>query len=322
MQVLIAEDEEVTAAYMRGLLVAMGHEVRVATDGLDAWRLFQEQHAPLVISDWIMPNLDGLSLCRRIRGQADSLYTYIILLTAKHGHSSRMSGLQAGADDFLVKPVHPEELAVRLEIARRLLSVQERLERQNALLAELASTDDLTGLANRREFFRSLEANFALASRQGIPLSLVLFDVDHFKEYNDAFGHTAGDMTLRAFGETVRAHCREHETVARYGGEEFAVILLGSSRQAAHATAERLRLAIAARDWPGRKVTASFGIATGGPASISAVHLVERADAALYVSKRNGRNRVTHFDDHAGLAISGQQKPETVACNPALIVSK
>jgi diguanylate cyclase (GGDEF)-like protein len=297
MQVLIAEDEKVSAACLRGLLAAMGHEVRVANDGLEAWGMLEERHVPLLISDWNMPRLDGLTLCQRIRAQSAALYTYVILLTTNDGHANRMSGLHAGADDFLVKPVHPEELAVRLEIARRLLSVQERLQQKNALLAELASTDELTGLANRREFFRVLDSNLSFAKRQGAPLSLVLFDVDHFKKYNDSFGHAAGDATLRGVSETAREHCREHETIARYGGEEFAVILLGSDEEAARAVAERLRIAIAERPWPHRDVTASFGISTTCTHVMNVCQLVEQADAALYSSKHAGRNCVTHFND-------------------------
>ena len=196
MRILLVEDEEVTAAALRGIVASLGHQVTVAADGTSAWRLLQEGHIPVVLSDWMMPGLDGLSLCRHIRGLGDSPYTYIILLSVRDRRADRMEGLRAGADDFLVKPVEAEELAVRLEIARRILSVQERLERQNASLTELATTDDLTGLVNRREFRRALVLNFALAERQGLPLSLILFDIDHFKDFNDTFGHPAGDEAL------------------------------------------------------------------------------------------------------------------------------
>lgn len=125
MRILIADDEEATAAFLRGSLTAMGHDVVVATDGHRAWQMLQQEHVPVVLSDWMMPNLDGPSLCRRIRSLDDAPYTYVILLTAKNGQSDRMEGLRAGADDFLVKPVNREELAIRLEIARRILSVQE-----------------------------------------------------------------------------------------------------------------------------------------------------------------------------------------------------
>jgi diguanylate cyclase (GGDEF)-like protein len=297
MRILIAEDDDATAAILHQYLAALGHEVVVATGGLGAWQVLQEGHVPVVVSDWIMPDLDGLSLCRRIRGRGDSPYTYVILLTVRKGQAERMEGLRAGADDYLIKPVDAEELAVRLEIARRILDVQERLERQNARLAELASTDELTGLWNRRAFRRALEASFALASRQGLPLSVILFDIDHFKDFNDSFGHPAGDAALCACAETLRASCLEHEPVARHGGEEFTILTLGAPREAAVGIAERIRAALAGRRWPHRPLTASFGVATLGPGLRTVTDLLDQADLALYYSKQHGRDRVTHHDD-------------------------
>jgi diguanylate cyclase (GGDEF)-like protein len=207
-----------------------------------------------------------------------------------------MEGLRAGADDFLVKPVDRDELAARLEIAKRILDVQAKLERQNEQLLELATTDELTGLSNRRQFRRSLDLGFALAKRQAIPLSLVLLDVDHFKKFNDEFGHPAGDQTLRDVGAVLKEHCREHDTAARYGGEEFALVLLGAGQPEACDVAERIRSAMVDRAWPHRPVTASFGVATADPGMRDASALVEEADQALYRSKRRGRNCVTPHD--------------------------
>lgn len=298
VRILIAEDEEIPAHILRRMLEAMGHDITTASDGAQAWRLFQAERPSVVISDWMMPELDGPSLCRRIRASGDGSYTYFLLLTARGTRGDRMEGLRAGADDFLTKPLDPEELAVRLEIARRILNIQARLEHQNARLAELATTDDLTGLKNRREFLRALEMAHALVVRQGLPVSLVMLDVDRFKSYNDSFGHTAGDDALRVVGRLLRDSCREHETVARYGGEEFVAILLGADAEEARVVAERLRATLAGSDWPHRPVTASFGVATaarrleGGPKT-----LIEQADLALYLSKRRGRNCVTHYDD-------------------------
>jgi diguanylate cyclase (GGDEF)-like protein len=294
MRILLVEDEEVTAAVLRATLIALGHQVTIAIDGLSAWQMFQAEHFPVVLSDWMMPGMDGLALCRHIRDAGGSLYTYIILFSARDRRADRMEGLRAGADDFLVKPLDADELSVRLEIARRILSVQERLERQKARLAELAMTDDLTGLANRREFRRALEANLALAQRQSQFVSLILFDVDRFKEFNDTFGHPAGDEALQTVAQVVRATCRCHEPVARLGGEEFGVILFGASHEQARAVAERIRLALAGSAWTHRALTASFGLATCGPGEASAQLLVEQADAALYFSKREGRDRITH----------------------------
>lgn len=300
MRILLVEDEEETAAALRGILTAMGHDVTVATDGLSAWQHLQEEPIPVVLTDWRISGLDGPSLCHRIRDVGVGPYTYIILLSVYDRRADRMAALRAGADDFLVKPIDVEDLAVRLEIARRILTVQERLERQNEHLRQLATTDDLTGLANRREFRRALEANFAMAARQGLPLSLILLDIDRFKEFNDTFGHPAGDAALRTLAQTVRAHCREHEPVARYGGEEFAVMLFGASREQARGVAQRIQSALRLCRWAHRPLTASFGIATSGPGVTGVADLVEQADVALYCAKRTGRDRITHHDDHAG----------------------
>jgi two-component system cell cycle response regulator len=301
MRILVVEDEEVTAAVVCGTLTSMGHQVTLATDGLGAWEILQREHFSIVLSDWMMPGLDGLALCRRIRAVVDASYTYIILNSVRDRRADRMEGLRAGADDFLVKPFEAEELSVRLEIARRILSTQEQLERQNVRLEQLANTDDLTGLANRREFRRAIESSFALARGQGPSLSLILLDIDHFKKFNDTYGHSAGDEALRTLAQVLRSSCREQELAARFGGEEFAVVLLGASRDDAKGSAERIRAALRKCQWTHRPLTASFGIATSesGGAAISAsiADLVEQADAALYYSKQQGRDRITHLDD-------------------------
>jgi diguanylate cyclase (GGDEF)-like protein len=318
MRILLAEDEEVSAAVLCGKLTSMGHDVTIATDGLIAWRLLQKEHFPVVISDWMMPGLDGPSLCRRIRAAGDSPYTYIILVSVRDRYADRMEGLRAGADDFLTKPFEAEELAVRLEIARRILTIQQQLERQNARLTELATTDDLTGLANRREFRRAIEANFALARGQGPSLSLILLDIDHFKDFNDTFGHPAGDAALRTLAQALRATCREHELAARFGGEEFAVVLLGASRDEARASAERIRAALRESPWAHRPLTASFGIATSGLSKVSIAELVEQADAALYFSKQRGRDRITHHDEMpVGLSAAQPSRGEFLGSTPS-----
>ena len=222
--------------------------------------------------------MDGLELCRRIRALSGRPYTYFVLVTARGGHEDRLEALAAGADDFLAKPFDTRELVARLEIAHRLLAMQEELERKNAALRALATTDELTGLKNRRRFFEDLESQFALAARQRSPLSLVLLDVDHFKAYNDAFGHPAGDDVLRGVADALRSVTRGHDTVARYGGEEFAVLLPGTGPDVARGMAERLREAIERRAWPHRPVTASFGVATTTPGTGAAQELVDQAD--------------------------------------------
>jgi two-component system chemotaxis response regulator CheY len=270
----------------------MGHEVAVTADGLGAWEALQLDHAPVLISDWVMPRMDGLELCRRVRERAGGPYTYVFLLTSKDRREERHEGLRAGADDFLTKPVDPDELAVRLGVAVRILAVHEALARQNALLAELATVDELTGVKNRRRFREDLELFFAVASRREIPLSLTLIDVDHFKSFNDAFGHPAGDGVLRTVGRLLRESTRGQDVVSRYGGEEFAVLLPSTGPADASAMAERLRSRIEAHEWPLRAVTASLGVATTTPDTPDPGALIEAADRALYEAKRSGRNRV------------------------------
>jgi two-component system cell cycle response regulator len=240
MRVLLVEDEELTAAVLLGSLTSMGHQVTVAADGLSAWQILQDEHFPLLLSDWMMPGMDGPALCRRIRAVNNAPYTYIILLSALDRHEDQMEGLRAGADDFIVKPAAADELALRLDIAGRILDTQAKLERQNARLEALATTDDLTGLKNRRQFFQDLNTHFAqtaigqsplsvtgsiYSTRRWAPLSLILLDVDHFKAYNDEFGHPAGDDILRGVANVLRGGSRDYDTVARHGGEEFAILL-------------------------------------------------------------------------------------------------
>jgi diguanylate cyclase (GGDEF)-like protein/putative nucleotidyltransferase with HDIG domain len=319
MTILLVEDDASTAHAIARLLGALGHEVVTAAHGVEAWSLIQDHHTPLVLADWMMPEMDGLELCRRIRGLAGRPYTYFVLFTGRCACEDRLEALAAGVDDFLAKPFDTRELVARVEIARRLLAVQENLERKNVALRKLSTTDELTGLKNRRHLTEELESHFALAARQRTPLSLVFLDVDHFKSYNDAFGHLAGDDVLRGIGEVLRGSTRNHDTAARHGGEEFAVLLPATGPVVARGLAERLRKTIQRRDWPHRRMTASFGVATMTLKTGEARELMEQADFALYHSKGSGRNRVTHqadLGDHAW-DRRGQQVGAGAASPPA-----
>jgi diguanylate cyclase (GGDEF)-like protein len=307
MKILIAEDQPVAAMYLRRLLEKMGHHAEVAPDGEAAWQVIRDGDISLLISDWMMPRLDGLELCRRLRSLPSHRYIYIILLTSLDRYEDRIKGLRAGADDFLTKPPDSDELAVRLEIAQRILAVHDQLARQNALLAELASTDELTGVKNRRRFREDLDLLFSQANRLGCPLSLILLDIDHFKSYNDTFGHPAGDRVLQQVGRLLRSSVRGHDVVARYGGEEFVVLLPTTGANVAVEVAERLRRSIADHVWPHRPVTASFGAATTGPDTPDPAALVDCADRALYLAKEAGRNQTCH--GHSG----GERDPGRVA---------
>ncbi|MBV8266280.1 MAG: diguanylate cyclase [Planctomycetaceae bacterium] len=318
MKILVAEDDRASALKLRRALERMGHAVDVVHDGAGAWRRVRDGGIGLLISDWEMPEMDGLELSRLIRAQSDSLYTYIILVTARDSRGDRLAGLEAGADDFLTKPLDTGELVARLNIAQRILAMQEqlrthaaqlaellaaleqqntRLEQQNTLLADRAATDGLTGLNNRRHFDEALRSALSFARRHHQPLSLVLVDVDHFKSYNDTFGHPAGDDVLRAVAKLLQSDARADDVVARYGGEEFALVLPATDACGVRSVAERLRAAIASFPWQLRPVTASFGLATTTASVPEASRLIAEADQALYASKARGRDRVTHHLD-------------------------
>jgi diguanylate cyclase (GGDEF)-like protein len=319
MTILVAEDPSPAANELARMLETLGHTVLSASDDDAAWGVVQRAVARLVITDWTTTGIDGPRLCRRIRSLAGHPYTYIIVMTARGASADRLECLHAGADDFLAKPTDARELAARLEIARRILAMQEELERKNARLAELATVDALTGLRNRRHFRDSLADAFSFAARSGGPLSMVMLDLDDFKSYNDSFGHPAGDDLLCTLAELLRSVGREQDVVARYGGEEFAILLPGTDADGGLAFAERLRAAVEGYPWPLRPVTASLGVATAGAADAGPEALVARADQALYRSKQRGRNRVTPGDDtgalHGGRAVAVTDGPRAAGPN-------
>ena len=228
MRILIVEDDPMSALVLRRTLENLGHTTVAASDGLEAWERIQHDDIRLVISDWMMPRMDGLELCRRIRGRRDRVYTYVIVVTAKRQRKDRIEALQAGADDLLSKPFDQGELLARTQVAQRILTMQEELQArsrqletmrdelafQNERLAEMAVCDSLTGLKNRRHFREALDASYSFTLRQRLPLSIVMLDVDQFKTYNDTFGHPAGDAILSELASMLLKNCAR----ARPGG--------------------------------------------------------------------------------------------------------
>lgn len=440
MRVLIAEDDGASRLVLRKALEELGYVVHVAKNGAEAWDAFQRQRFPLVISDWMMPTMDGIELCRWVRTLSDRGYTYFILLTARDTREDRLHAIESGADDFLSKPLDRAELASRLSVARRILEMEQRLREQkeelelkkqalelsqqmieqaklrfrelfenvpaacftfdaegniyewnraathlygwqeyevlstsmfrtiitpenenvmreiirqmmqgkknitvehvdrcrdgtrrhvlralfplhgvgdqvvggicasvditqrveyerelraiNQQLESLAFTDALTGLFNHRALQDGLAESFALARRTQETFSFILLDIDHFKRFNDTYGHHVGDEVLKLVAQVLREQSPPGAVAARYGGEELAVVLPGCSLERAIAVAEQLRRAIAEMQIPYRQITASFGVAAYTPFMHSPSELVEVADAALYEAKRAGRNCV------------------------------
>jgi two-component system cell cycle response regulator len=447
MRVLIAEDSTVARKLLERNLQQLGYEVVATEDGAQAWAAYQQAPTPIVITDWEMPHMNGVELCRAIRQHPTEHYTYLMMLTARGQKEDKLQALDAGADAFLSKPLDIAELQANLRVAERILQaeadlqaqkrqlqdlneelvsqneqlqqsyrlveyanrrfselfenvpiacftvdiegsirewnlaaqqlygytkeevlhqpfyarvfrgasashihdilqrvmqgsaitgiesedydsegnlhyvirsvfpirspnrevvgaivsvvdVTHRVEYENQLkalnqkLQSLAVTDGLTGLHNHRAFQDYLEEQFQTAMRNKQPLALILMDVDHFKQYNDTYGHQAGDEVLRQVAQILQANVREGDFVARYGGEEFVVVLPRADSESAVAVAERLRRAVESAEWHLRPITGSFGVACIRPDMETRQELIEAADQALYQAKKNGRNRV------------------------------
>ena len=310
MKVLIAEDDAVSRTILRRAVEKFGHECLVAGDGREAWDIYQaSQDIDLVVSDWMMPGIDGPKLCRLIRGDEQGNYTYFIFLTALGDKEHLQIGLEAGADDYLPKPLDRDELQVRLISAARVTSLHRKLavqnsqlEKMNLRLFEQAREDPLTHLGNRLRLHEDLQDLKGRVDRYGHSLSVLLCDVDFFKRYNDHYGHLAGDEALRRVARTISSQRRSGDTAYRYGGEEFLVILPEQSIKTAGIFAERLRGAVEELGVPheareGQKVvTLSVGIATLSPRDPkSADGLLKEADAALYEAKSLGRNQTRSY---------------------------
>jgi two-component system, cell cycle response regulator len=307
LKILIAEDDAVSRMILRRSVERFGHECLVAGDGEEAWELYRENsEVDVIISDWMMPGMDGLELCRTVRGEVRDGYTYFIFLTALGDKEHLLIGLEAGADDYLSKPLDRDELQVRLisayrvtQLHRRLAIQNEELERLNGRLFEQSRNDPLTHLGNRLRLNEDLDVLQARAQRYGHSYSVALCDVDSFKAYNDHYGHLAGDEVLKRVAEAIAHQRRSGDTAYRYGGEEFLVILPEQTLEEATGAADRLRKAVEelripheANEPPGI-VTLSVGVAAISTGQhTDADELLKQADAALYRAKNAGRNRV------------------------------
>ena len=308
MKVLIAEDDAVSRTILQRAVEKLGHEVLAAEDGGRAWDLYGEApDVEVVISDWMMPEVDGLELCRRVRAEerGDGRgYTYFIFLTALGDREHLLQGLEAGADDYLSKPLDRDELGMRLtsalrvtELHRRLAFQNEELEELNRMLFEQSRADPLTSLGNRLRLREDLEVLHGRAKRYGHSYAVVLCDVDHFKAYNDHYGHLAGDDALRRVAEAISSSLRGGDAAYRYGGEEFLMVLPEQDVGVASTIADRLRRTVEALGIP-HEANASGGVVTisAGVAILAetgdADDLLREADAALYEAKEAGKNTV------------------------------
>jgi diguanylate cyclase (GGDEF)-like protein len=304
MRALIADDDRGVLPLLEAVLKRTGFDVVAARDGSEAWdQLCTAPHPSIAIVDWMMPEVDGLELCRRIRSDPALATVYVIVLTARDARADLVMALRAGADDYIVKPFDLEELQARVHVGLRVATLQERLaaqvielERARDALDTLASSDALTNLYSRRRWFEIANAELQRYRRYGHPFSILMADLDYFKRVNDKFGHAVGDEVLKAFGQLLSSCARSSDSFGRLGGEEFAAVLSDSNVKAASDLASRIvescrRMVIDTPSGP-LTVTCSIGIAEASPDDQRVEDILNRADAGLYEAKRQGRNRV------------------------------
>jgi len=304
------DDEPLARLALEAAVERLGHEWTAAEDGEAGWRRFVEDEPDVLITDLLMPRMDGLELCRRARAHTATRggYTYVILTTVLGDREDVARGMEAGADDYLVKPVEPFDLQMRLVAARRVTDLHRELARFRAELSTLAHTDPLTRLGNRLSLEEDLRSLDARGRRYGRGYCLAMCDIDRFKAYNDSLGHHAGDEALRAVADTIKQELRAGDGIYRYGGEEFLIVLPEQTPETARIAVERVRssverLAIPHAAVPAGVVTLSVGVAAYQPGDAATVEeLLEQADAALYRAKSAGRNRVALYEGDAAAA--------------------
>jgi len=299
--ILVVEDHPATRRLLEMRLRKAGYRVISAGNGREALACLERDFCPLVLTDWKMPEMNGLTLCRAIRQRDRENYIYVIFLTVRDSLDDVVMGLEAGADDYLTKPVHPMELLARLQTGRRILELERTLKERNQEIARLAITDPLTGVYNRRYLSDQLPREIRRALRYGRPLGLIICDLDRFKCINDVHGHGVGDLVLQEFADWLKSAIRPGvDWLARYGGEEFALVLPETDLAGAYAAAERFRRLVAEKvvvtESGPIAVTASFGVSCcisgrNEQPLIMETFLAE-ADQFMYQAKRAGRNRV------------------------------
>ena len=301
MKILIIEDELIFRRMVKKYLLEAGYEIVEAEDGLSAWELFQKEPFQLVITDWMMPGLDGPALVQNIRTSGQKSYTYIIMLTAMDNKDNIVLGLESGADEYLTKPFNSRELIARVASGMRILRLEEELMQARIQMEALAMHDGLTGLLNRRAIEEYAEAEFNMAGRKKQAMSVILLDIDHFKNVNDRFGHKFGDVVLRQVAQTLKEDLRNYDRVGRWGGEEFLLILPDTELKDAFTVAERLRSKTAAvqislENGETFSIHISLGTACTTGQFQSLAKLIDAADQALYQAKQTGRDRVCIFE--------------------------
>jgi|ERR1700691_106310 diguanylate cyclase (GGDEF)-like protein len=296
-KILVADESPVYRKLVEQTLPPDQYSILFANTGQSAIELFRQHRPTMVITDWNMPDLSGIEVCRQIRANANDSYTYVIIVTSASEKEKVVEGLEAGADDYLTKPFHPKELLARVGVGKKLVELRQQIESQNQIVKELALTDALTSLPNRRAVEDWAKGQLSAAVRHSFSFWVVIADLDNFKVINDTYGHDAGDTVLKEFAGILKKRVRSSDICGRIGGGEFIMIFTHADECNTGIVVARILRQLREHEFSfGGKpvqVTASFGIAgLQGKGMPDFAKLVSQADAALHAAKRAGRNRI------------------------------
>jgi two-component system, cell cycle response regulator len=308
MKILVADDDPVSLRIMERTLEKSGYEVVTVDNGRQAAAELSREDGPrLALIDWMMPGLDGPGVCRVVRSRTHDAYVYIMLLTSKQLTEDVVKGLEAGADDYLTKPCHPSELKARLHTGRRILELEDKLVVAREDMRFKATHDSLTSLWDRGSIFALLNSELSRSARERGPVSVMICDIDHFKQINDVHGHLVGDEVLQQVSARLQELVRPYDGVGRYGGEEFLVVLGGCSAADLKKRAEEVREGISLIPFHSKNGPIPISVSIGAVTiedwnrSTPIEPFLKEADTALYRAKEAGRNRVAYAETMAAL---------------------